>query len=306
MVPHLREKTPAGFGRFGQQSGGAPLQHFQHGGGHAVPQGEAADDFQTVGEGGLVRSGGAGADDIQIVPQHVGDDERDHRGRGQRLGQMAALDPGEVLADGVYLVDVRPAVQQQAGGPHFVLQRHGRPGAGDEGAGPAGQEKEDQIVFTGCGRAFKERPGRGLTRAVRYGMGRFQHVDAVQRQAVSVFGDHEPSGQGRAEQVAQGLGHGCRGFSRAEGGHAPEPGQIVIMPGHTQDCTGETEGGTHGRSHGTGGKGAFSYMQKRRRGHGNPPEWPAAGKTVHREVPSGGTFRQSGQKLVEAFVFGLA
>ena len=57
--------------------------------GHLLQQIEAAQDVQGVGEGGGVRHGGAGGDEVQGIADHVREDQGGHLGRGGRAAPGA-------------------------------------------------------------------------------------------------------------------------------------------------------------------------------------------------------------------------
>ena len=77
----------------------------------------------AAGERRCVGRRGPRADHVQIVADHVGEQQRFHRRRGRQARQLSALDPRDVLAHRVDLVDVRAARQQQSRDGLLLFQR---------------------------------------------------------------------------------------------------------------------------------------------------------------------------------------
>ena len=71
-------------------------------------------DRPRVGERRAVSHGGARANHVQIVPDHIRQNQRQHRGRISQPRQAAALHQRNVFPDAVDLMDVRAAIQAAA------------------------------------------------------------------------------------------------------------------------------------------------------------------------------------------------
>ena len=114
--------------------------------GNMFEKGVVVKDGQAIGKGAGVGDGDAGGDDVEVVADHVGEDQGDQAGPARRPAQLPAFDPRQVLANGVDLVNRCPAGEEQAGRGLFILQ------AISPRRGP------------GRGRSRRRKPGRGSDR----------------------------------------------------------------------------------------------------------------------------------------------
>jgi len=73
-----------------------------------------AEDGLRLRNSGRIAHRGPRANHIQIVADHVGQNQGDQRGRIRRSGQLPAFDEAEMLADRVQLVNRRTRVEQPA------------------------------------------------------------------------------------------------------------------------------------------------------------------------------------------------
>src|SRR5471032_3061036 len=100
----------------------APLHGSRHSRSDSVP----VEHFRGRRKGGSIGGRGGGADHVQVVAHYVRKQQRFHRGRRGQTGQLAALDARDVLADGVDLVDIGAAGQQQASSGLLLFERDAR------------------------------------------------------------------------------------------------------------------------------------------------------------------------------------
>ena len=126
-----------------------------------------------IGERAGVGHGRAGADHIERVADHVGENQRDHAGRVRQPRQPAALDLIEVLAQRVDLVDIRPAAQQDARerlklgqADPFGRQRQQRRAA-------AGDQRNHQVALGRLLQQLRDLPRARHAALVGDGMARF-------------------------------------------------------------------------------------------------------------------------------------
>ena len=82
----------------------------------------AGEQFADLGDGGVVGRGGAGGERVERAQGHVGNQQADLGGVGRGHGQASALDGGEVLAEGIDLVDGRAGGEQKPGGRRWCLR----------------------------------------------------------------------------------------------------------------------------------------------------------------------------------------
>src|SRR5262249_54184564 len=106
----------------------------------ALDQAVALEDGQGVGKGGRVGGRRAGGNDVKWVADDVGDNEAKQGAAGERLGESAALDVGQVFAHCVHLVDGGAASVQETCDLLLVGQRH----AGDWGRQERGAAAREQ------------------------------------------------------------------------------------------------------------------------------------------------------------------
>src|SRR5262249_50589894 len=78
----------------------------------------------------------AGGNDIERVPNHIGDDQAVQAMAREGLGQPASLDARQMFADGVHLIDGRSAFMEEEGDLLFFLQGHAGNGSRQEGRSP--------------------------------------------------------------------------------------------------------------------------------------------------------------------------
>ena len=141
------EDRVAGLGRFRdlaapRRAPGAPAR----GAGTLPADAVLVQNLQRAREGGGVRRGGAGADHVEVVADHVGEQQRYHRRGTRQPRQLPALDARDVLAHGVDLVDVRAAGEQQARGLLLLRERDGLGGQRQQRRGAAGDQADHQVV----------------------------------------------------------------------------------------------------------------------------------------------------------------
>ena len=108
--------------------------------------------FADFGDGGVVGRSGTGGERVERAQRHVGQQQADLGGFGRGHGQAAALDGGEVLAQGVDLVDGRAGGEQQLMKGDGVVERDLRvEGQVEHGRAAAGDEEEDRAcLFWPC------------------------------------------------------------------------------------------------------------------------------------------------------------
>src|ERR1039458_8722890 len=149
------------------------LNALANGGGHALEDPVLVQDGASERERRGVRRGRAGADHVEIIADHVGEQQReDLRGIGQAR-QLAAFDLGDVLADCVDLVNAGAAGQQQFCNFLFFVERDGIGGQRQEGGRAAGDQAEHQVVRTGAGGYFGDTARAIHTALVGHGMAAF-------------------------------------------------------------------------------------------------------------------------------------
>lgn len=148
-----REYRVVGTGRLGNVARDAAFQTVadRRGDVEAVP----VDDVRRL----LIRRGvryeRSAGHDVEVVPDDVAEDESDDR-RGRRgLGESTALERGEMLSDGVYLVYRGTAGEQFVGDLPDVPEREIRRRHRQQCASAAGDDAEDERLF---GRRLGEGP----------------------------------------------------------------------------------------------------------------------------------------------------
>ena len=103
----------------------------------------------------------------------------------ERLGQPAALEARQVLADAVHLVDGRAAGVQQGGDALLVFQRHALDRRRQQGGAAAGQQAQAEVVRPHRLYQIQHLPNAGDA-------GRRRVVDAVGPAGVEAHGPQRP------------------------------------------------------------------------------------------------------------------
>ena len=168
------------------------------------------------GEGGGVGSGGAGADDVEIVADDVGEQQGFDAGGSGEARELAAFDARDVFADGVDLVDGGAAGQEQAGGGLLLLERDALGGQGQQRGSAAGDEAEDEIVAAGGGGDLGDARAAGDAALVGDGVAALVELDAAQLGEVAVLDVDQAGGDAAAEDALGGLRHGGSGFTGSD------------------------------------------------------------------------------------------
>ena len=94
--------------------------------------------------------------------------------------ELAALDGGEVLADGVDFVDVGAAGEQEARGVLLFGEGDGCGGQGQERGAAAGDEADDKIARAGVAGDFGDAPGAVDAALIRDGVAALVEFDAAE------------------------------------------------------------------------------------------------------------------------------
>jgi len=92
-IAHLSKTGVAGLGSLGNFAGRAALQPFAHRSRHALADAVPVKRLESAGEGRSVGCGGSGADHAGVVPNHIREQQRLHRGGHGHARQLPALDP---------------------------------------------------------------------------------------------------------------------------------------------------------------------------------------------------------------------
>jgi hypothetical protein len=103
-----------------------------------------AQDGERVSIAARVRRRRPGADDARVVPDDIGEYERDDRPRHGDAQQAAPLDRRQMFADGVELFDVGTACEQQPIDVHLLFQRHRRAWADEHTGSTAADHENDR------------------------------------------------------------------------------------------------------------------------------------------------------------------
>ena len=174
---------------------------------------EAVEDGGDGGEGGGVGRGGAGADDVEVVADDVGEQEGFDAGGGGEARELAAFDARDVFADGVDLVDGGAAGQEEAGGGLLFLERDALGGQGHEGGRAAGDEADHQIFASGAGGDLGDARAAGDAALVGDGVAALVEFDAAEFGDVAVLDVDQAGGDAAAEDALGGLRHGGSGLT---------------------------------------------------------------------------------------------
>ena len=156
-------------------------------------QGELLEHSQGIAEGRRIPGSRPGTDGGQLVADHVGDHERRGSSRRQQGDEAAALDRGEVFADGVDFVDVGAAGEQQRTDPRLVLQGDARRRSHQQRRRPPGQQHQDPAAPAGRPEVREEPPGRLDGVDIRDGMPRLLNHHAGNFEPVTVLHDDPPA-----------------------------------------------------------------------------------------------------------------
>ena len=166
------------------------------------------EDVHAVCKRRRIRCCGTRGDDIQGVPDHVGNDDAHHTGRSGHPGQLATAEAGQMFPDGVEFRDGRAAAQQQLRHLLHVFQRDPGHRGRRQSAGPACEQAQDQIICRGPGSHIQQcLRGRRPCR-IGDGMGGLHLGDLLQRQAVTVFDHQHPAIDTVPQQLFHGSAHG--------------------------------------------------------------------------------------------------
>ncbi len=210
-VARLLEDFVAGLGRFF----GRGIRRSRTAG-SLVPDAIFLEDRARIGEGGAIGNRGPGADHVQIVADHIGKNQREQRRRISQARQLPALDPRDVLANAIDLVDAGAAMQQQSCGLLFFGERDGGRGKRQQSRGSARNQTNDQIVRAGLAGNLRDAPRAGNAALVGHRMAALIDSDAPQLRAVAVFYVDFAAADARAEQSLYRAGHLRAGFARAD------------------------------------------------------------------------------------------
>ena len=173
-----------------------------------------------------VGDGRAGGNDRRVVMRDVRDGERHLCGRGSLLGEPAALDPGQALAQRVDLADGGARAQQAAGDVLLLLQGEVSGRRDPVGGAAARQQDEDEVVRAGRRRQVEHVARRGNTGGVRHRVPRLDQPHRAGRFAIADAGDGdaaETAGRSRQQRcvvVHRDRGHARRGLA---GGQHDDP-----------------------------------------------------------------------------------
>ena len=141
------ENWVARLGRFRNFACSAALEPLPHGGGNAARESRTYPEWRGHPRKSSA-SGAVGPEPMTSRSSPItSESSSDSTVGGRRQPrQLAAFDAGDVLADGVDLVDVRAAGQQQAGHGLLLFERNGRGGQRQQRRGAAGDEADHQVV----------------------------------------------------------------------------------------------------------------------------------------------------------------
>ena len=237
--------------------------------GHAIANLVAFEDGAGGGEGGGVGRGGAGADDVEIVADDVGEQQRLDAGRSGEAGQLSALDARDVFADGVDLVDGGAAGQQEPRGGLLLLERDAFGGQGQQGGGAAGDQADHQIVAAGRGGDFGDACGAGCAALIGHG---WPHSLSSMRRSLARWPSLtliSPAVMRLAERALGGQRHGGSGLPCPDDVDIAEAIEIAA-----REVAGDGAGGV-GRGEG-GAEDGKGVAAEGLGGHGEVPEFDAA------------------------------
>ena len=237
--PHAADHMPAGvFQHLGRL---LPEQGLQRG---IRQQACLPGGLQRLSARRGIRHGGAGADDVRPVAQHVRQQDGHDARRGAVLRKAAALHGGKTLAHGVHRRDIRPAAQEPLRDRPQARLRHER--QLEQGAGSAGQQHEDRVLRRQPLRERQRTARRSKGPRIRHGVPGLRQLKRRERPAeMAVLGNDNPPPDGHAG--TGGPCHGPRRLSRRKE-HDParqplrcqrlphEPARLRGRNGLAQDC----------------------------------------------------------------------
>ena len=150
-------------------------------------------DGLSIAKRGGVSERWTGADDRRVIAGNVGNQQRHDSRRSGMECQPASLHRGQVLPDAVHFVDGRAGSQQRGG--DLLLVRQGDTGgrSGQQGARPARNQAEQEIVRTKGLGLLQEASGGHLSCLVGNRMGRFDDLDPRAADAVAIRRDRQPA-----------------------------------------------------------------------------------------------------------------
>ena len=183
------------------------------------PQAVFSHHLQRLCAGRRIGIGRAGGDHIQRIAQNVGQhDGKDLRGQAA-LGEPAALDRGEALAQRVHLHDVRAAGEQLLRDVRHLLRGDQRT---FKQSRAAAREQEQHGIPLAQPADELQRAARGAVGIlIRHGVARLEQLQRTDGTLdMVVFCDDCAAGDRRAQHVIGGLGHLPGGLA---GGDQDEP-----------------------------------------------------------------------------------
>lgn len=215
MVVDAAEDGVAGLGGFRDVVVDALFEMMADAAGQLGGEAVFVEDFPGFGEGGGVRHGGAGADDVERVADDVGEDEGFEAGGINQVGELAALETAEMLADAVEFVNIGAAGKEQLGGGLLFLESDAVGRVRQQGGGAAGNQADDGVAGGGLTAEVSNFAGGRKAGGVGDGVGGFATEDFAQRLGMAVLGDDDAGLDLVATGVFHGAGHGGRGFASA-------------------------------------------------------------------------------------------
>ena len=99
--------------RLGDFAARAPLQQLEYGFRNTCDDFEFFEHLDGIGECSWVGSRGSGADHVQRIPDHVGEQKAHHRCRVGERREAAAFEKREMLANRVQLKDIGAGAQEK-------------------------------------------------------------------------------------------------------------------------------------------------------------------------------------------------
>jgi hypothetical protein len=157
-----------------------------------------------------------GGDGVEAVADHVGDQQGNHPRRAGQPGQLPAFHLGQVFAEGVDLLDGRPAGQQRLGGGLFVGQAEPGGRGRHQRRTAAREEAEHQVVGTQSLQQGQHLFSAGDAGLVGQRMTALDGGKVGEGQGMAVFGVDGPGADPRPQHRFGGGGHGRGGLARAD------------------------------------------------------------------------------------------
>ena len=212
-----RNTASPGLGVSANLAAHAALQALADGGGHAAEDAVFLQDGGGAGERGGIGRGGAGADHVEIVADHVGEQQRFHRAGAARRASCPPLIARDVFAHGIDLVDVGAASQQQLRGRLFFLERDRAARAA--AAAPTRRRKSGTAPGRRARAAAAISAMRCAPATPRSSGTGWPHSFSSMRRSCAVwpyFTFIRPAVMRRPEHALRGPRHGRAGFARAD------------------------------------------------------------------------------------------